>query len=245
MRRTRAVVTMTGLLAMAVVCAAAAADAAGEAPGGKLAPDLKSPTLGRKPPEGAVVLLPFEEGKAPSLDAWDNKTWQAGDDGSIVKGQGDQRTREDLGDVELHLEFNILPGKDGGPPPAEGNSGVYIMDRYEIQILDSYGRKATDNECGAVYRKIAPKVNASLPAGRWQTFDITFHAPRFDDKGAKTQSVRVTLVHNGVKVHDNVEVPGPTGAASGKKEVAKAPLRLQDHGPPVKFRNIWYAKPKD
>lgn len=232
----RLIVWMAGLAVVATAIGAWAAE--------EPAAPAKSPTLGQKPPEGAVVLVVFEQGKAPSLDAWTDASWKAEADGSIVKGKGDLMTKEPLADMQLHLEFCIVPGKDGAPPPAEGNSGVYIMDRYEIQILDSFGRKATDNECGAVYRKIAPKSNASLRAGQWQTYDITFRAPRFDEKGAKAEAARVTVVHNGVKIHDNVEVPGPTGAASGKKEVPKAPLRLQDHGPEVRFRNIWYIKPK-
>jgi hypothetical protein len=227
--------------AFAAVLAVAAglAMAADAMKDGKLPPDYQSPTLGAKPPAGATVLLPYEPGKAPSLDAWTNTTWKADPEGFIVKGKGDQVTRADLGDMQLHAEFNIPPGEDGKKPPSDGNSGLYIMDRYEIQILDTYGAPIADHICGSVYRKIAPTANAALPTGKWQTYDITFHAPKFDSDGKKTASVRVTVVLNGVKVQDNVEVPAPTGAAGKKPEVAKAPLRLQDHGCDVKFRNIW------
>jgi len=204
----------------------------------------KSPTLGKTPPPGAVVLLTFTPGKAPSLEKWSNKTWQAVPEGYIVKGKGNQLTVDKIADMDLHLEFNI-PAREGGKrAKGGGNSGVYIMDRYEIQILNSYGAKPSAGGCGAVYRKIPPRVNASLPTGQWQTFDITFHAPRFDAAGKKTKAARVTLLHNGVRVHDNVEIV-PTGQASNKPEIPENHLRLQDHGAAVKFRNIWYTKPKD
>ena len=209
------------------------------------APTMKrSPTLGKKPPAGAAVLLPFTPGKAPSLEKWSNKTWQVSPEGYMVMGKGNQLTVEKIADMNLHLEFNIPPGDKGKRAKSGGNSGVYLMDRYEIQILDSYGAKPSSNGCGAVYRRIAPKVNASLPAGQWQTFDIVFHAPRFDAAGKKIKSARVTVVHNGATVHDNVEIV-PTGQASNKPEIPENYLQLQDHGCPVKFRNIWYTKPKD
>ena len=204
----------------------------------------KSPTLGKKPPPGAIVLLAFEPGKAPSLEKWSNKTWQALPEGYIVKGKGNQLTVDKIADMDLHLEFNIPAGEGGKQPQGGGNSGVYLMDRYEIQILNSYGGKPSASGCGAVYRSIPPKVNASLPAGEWQTFDITFHAPRFDAAGKKTKSARVTVLHNGVTVHDNVEIV-PTGQASNKPEMPENHLQIQDHGAAVKFRNIWYTKPKD
>lgn len=223
------------------VCSMLLAVAARAAP----APETeKSPTLAKKPPAGAVVLLAFEPGKAPSLEKWDNKAWEVSPDGYAVAGNGNLCTVDKLADMHLHVEFNIPPGEGGKRAKGGGNSGVYLMDRYEIQILDSYGQPATANGCGAVYRRIAPKVNASLPAGEWQTFDITFHAPRFDAAGKKVKAARVTVLHNGVKVHDDVEVV-PTGQASNKPELPENPLRLQDHGCPVKFRNIWYTKPKD
>ncbi len=228
---------LSGLAAFSIVFAGAAR----AAPAPKIG---KSPTLGKKPPAGAVVLLAFEPGKAPSLEKWNNKMWQASPDGYMVKGSGSQYTVDKLADMHLHLEFNIPPGEGGKRAKSGGNSGVYLMDRYEIQILDSYGAKPSPGGCGGVYRRIAPKVNASLPAGQWQTFDIAFHAPRFDAAGKKIKSARVTVLHNGVKVHDDVEIV-PTGQASNKPELPENRLQIQDHGCPVKFRNIWYTKPKD
>ncbi len=195
------------------------------------------PTLGKKPPGGAVVLLKYEPGKKPTFEHW-RKPWKASPEGHVVAGGGDLRTRREFGSMRLHVEFRVpeTPGKKG---QAAGNSGVYIMDRYEVQILDSHGRKPRSNGCGGIYRRIAPDANAALPAGRWQSYDITFHAPRFDAAGDKVRPVHITVVHNGITIHDDVAVPKPTGRASGKPEVAEAPLRLQDHGCPVRFRNVW------
>ena len=233
----RLMMVLAGLAAFSMLCGSVVV----AAPAPKID---KSPTLGKKPPPGAVVLLAFTPGKAPSLEKWSNKTWQALPEGYIVKGQGNQLTVDKIADMDLHLEFNIPAGEGGKRPRGGGNSGVYIMDRYEIQILNSYGSKPSASGCGAVYRRIPPKVNASLPAGEWQTFDITFHAPRFDATGKKIKSARVTVLHNGVTVHDNVEIV-PTGQASNKPEVPENHLQIQDHGAAVKFRNIWYTKPKD
>ena len=233
----RLMMVLAGLAAFSMLCGSVVA----AAPAPKID---KSPTLGKKPPPGAVVLLAFMPGKAPSLEKWSNKTWQALPEGYIVKGKGNQLTVDKIADMHLHLEFNIPAREDGKRAKGGGNSGVYIMDRYEIQILNSYGGKPSAGGCGAVYRRIPPKVNASLPVGEWQTFDITFHAPRFDAAGKKAKSARVTVLHNGVKVHDDVEIV-PTGQASNKPEIPENHLRLQDHGAVVKFRNIWYTKPKD
>jgi len=224
------VIGMTAFVAAGMI--ASAALQAGDAP--EVTP---KPTLGKKPPEGAVVLLKYEPGKKPTFEHW-QKAWQADPGGHVVAGGGDLRTRKTFGSMRLHLEFRVpeMPGKKG---QARGNSGVYIMDRYEIQILDSYGLKPTAGDCGSVYRRIPPKVNACLPAGAWQSYDIEWHAPGFDDAGKKVANARVTVVQNGITIHDDVEVPGPTGAARGKNEVPKAVLRLQDHGNPVCFRNVW------
>jgi hypothetical protein len=120
-----------------------------------------------------------------------------------------------------------------------GNSGVYLMDRYEVQVLDSFGLVPQDNECGGIYKVATPKVKASFPPDVWQTYDITFRAPRFDAQGKKVKNATVTVVQNGLTIHENVEIPGPTGGAVGGPEAKEAPLRLQDHGNPVRFRNIW------
>ena len=194
--------------------------------------------MGAKPPEGAIALIPFTPGKKPTLKRW-NKAWKASPEGYVTVGGGDILTRCAWGSMRLHVEFWIPPGPEGKRAPHGGNSGVYIMDRYEVQILDSHGRKPKSNGCGGIYRRIAPKVNASLPAGRWQSYDIEFHAPRFNAAGKKVRPAHITVLHNSITIHDDVEVSGPTGSASGKKEVPEAPLRLQDHKCPVRFRNVW------
>jgi len=200
--------------------------------------------LGTKPPKGAIALIPYTPGKKPSLEAW-NKEWKADAEGYVTAAGGDIVTRRDFSSMRLHVEFCIPPGPEGKRASHGGNSGIYIMDRYEVQILDSHGQKPQAGGCGGIYRRIAPKVNAALPAGEWQSYDITFHAPRFDAAGNKVRPVHITVVHNGITIHDDVEVPGPTGRASSKKEVAEAPLRLQDHGCPVQFRNVWLLPLKD
>jgi len=211
---------------------------------GKLAQAVRvSPTLGEKPPAGAIVLMAYGEGKPPSLEEWTNAEWKPMPDGSVLVGKGDNRTKRDFGDIRLHLEFMTpyMPDKGG---QGRGNSGVYIQDRYEIQVLDSFGLESKDGDCGGIYKVGAPKVNACLPPGRWQTYDITFTAPRFDAGGKKTANARVTVLHNGKVIHENREIPSPTGGARSKAEVAVAPLRLQDHGNPVRFRNVWVVELK-
>jgi len=205
---------------------------------------VKPPTLGEKPPAGAVVLLPFAEGKKPSLDAWDPPAWTALDDGTMQVAKGDIRTKQEFGDFKLHLEF-WLPYEPAGRSQSRGNSGVYIQDRYEIQILDSFGLVPRESDCGAVYTRVAPKVNACLPPGNWQTYDITFQTPRFDADGKKIKDAVVTVVQNGVTVQDQTVIKSPTGAARNKPEVKKAPIRLQEHQHPVRFRNVWLVELKD
>ncbi|MHC5057290.1 MAG: family 16 glycoside hydrolase [Planctomycetota bacterium] len=200
----------------------------------------RSPTLGKAPPRGAVVLLPMGKGP-PSLEAWQNQNWQALPDGSMQVRKGDNRTRREFGDVQIHLEF-MTPYMPTARGQKRGNSGIYIQDRYEVQVLDSFGLVSKDNDCGGIYKTAVPKVNACLPPLTWQTYDITFHAPRLGGGGNVTKPVEVTVVHNGVTIHENQVVPKPTGGAVSQTPVAKAPIRLQDHGNPVRYRNIWVVE---
>jgi hypothetical protein len=145
----------------------------------------------------------------------------------------DLLTTAQHGDCELHVEFNVAK---------DSNSGVYFQGQYEVQILDSFGKPDKDlkyGDCGGIYNTAPPKANASKAPGEWQTFDVIFQAPRFDAKGKKTANARfVRIIHNGVIIHENVEVKGPTTAALGGPEQARGPLMLQgDHGP-VAFRNL-------
>jgi hypothetical protein len=151
-------------------------------------------------------------------------------------------TKNSYGDCQLHVEFSEpLPAK--GDSQERGNSGVFLMNTYEIQVLDSYENKTyADGQAAAVYGQYPPLVNASRPPGQWQTYDIIFHGPRFDPQGKLLRAARVTVFHNGVLVQDNVELTGPTGHGERppyKPGLDKGPLALQDHGTLVRYRNIW------
>ncbi len=201
--------------------------------------DRKSSTLGAKPPAGALVLLPFGEGP-PSLGAWTNENWHRLPDGSVRVNDGDNLTRREFGDCDLHVEF-MIPYEPAGRGQGRGNSGVYLQNRYEVQVLDSFGLDTASNECGGIYKVAVPKVNASLPPLHWQTYDISFKAPRLDADGSVKKFARMTVRHNGILIHDDVEIPHPTGG--GAEDVAAlGPVKLQDHGNPVRYRNIWLVE---
>jgi hypothetical protein len=158
----------------------------------------------------------------------------------VVPGTGDILTREKFGpDFQLHVEF-WLPLMANQKGQARANSGVYLQGRYEIQVLDSYMNETYANgSCGALYGLIAPSKNASKPPEQWQTYDITFHAPRVDAQGKVVEKGRVTVVHNGVKVIDNGMFDRPTGGELDRNLGMPGPILLQDHGNRVRFRNIW------
>jgi hypothetical protein len=207
----------------------------------------KSPTEGAKPPAGAIVLLAFEPGKAPLLDAWSDMkggpaAWLPQDDGSLLVKGGNIKTRKDFGNVRLHVEFRC-PYMPAGTGQGRGNSGVYLQSRYETQVLDSFGLAPKDNECGGIYSVSAPKVMASFPPGVWQTYDITFRAPKVAD-GKIVEPAVATVAHNGVMIHENVKIDHVTTAGVSGPIVSPAPLMLQDHGNPVRFRNIWLEELK-
>ncbi len=204
-----------------------------------------SPTLGAKAPAGATILLPYSAGaKTTDVSAWTNPNWTVRDDGSMQAGQGDNRTKQEFGDIKLHVEWltPLLPDKRG---QERGNSGVYLQDRYEVQVLDSFGLDSQDNDAGGLYKVSKPSVNAGLPPGTWQTYDITFRAPRLYTDGTQAKPATVTVVFNGTTIQDNVELKSPTGGAASMSPVAKAPLRLQDHHWPVRFRNMWVQELTD
>jgi hypothetical protein len=205
--------------------------------------EKKPPTLGAKPPEGAIVLLPFEEGKAPAMDEWTNPNWKPCEDGSVLAYKGDNKTKKSFGDMKLHIEIRTpyMPKARG---QGRGNSGVYLQDRYEVQVLDSFGLAPQNNDMAAVYSIEAPSQYAALPPGQWQTYDIEYRAPKLDADGKKTQNANVTIVWNGVKVIDHFDIPKTTGGAA-PGEVKEGPIRLQDHGNPVRFRNAWVVPLKE
>jgi hypothetical protein len=160
----------------------------------------------------------------------------------VVPGTGDMRTRRGFGDVQLHIEF-AAPSPPAGEGQDRGNSGVFLMERYEVQVLDSY-RSDTypDGQAGALYGQFPPLVNPARPPGEWNVFDIVFRAPRFDDGGSLQSPARFSVLMNGVLIHDDRALVGPTGHGARRPydpHDARAPIALQDHGSPVRFRNIW------
>jgi hypothetical protein len=202
--------------------------------------ERKSPTLGKHPPAGAVVLLPFEEGKPTNLDQWVKNQWTCQPDGSVLARGGDIGTKQQFGDCKLHVEL-CVPFMPAARGQGRGNSGVYMHGRYEIQVLDSFGLTENPGECAAIYGQKAACVNASLPPGQWQTYDVDFKAPKFDDAGKQIKGAVITVVHNGVKVIDAFETKNVTGGAWGAP-AKTGPVRLQFHGNPVRFRNTWLVE---
>ena len=191
------------------------------------------------PPSDAIVLF---DGK--DLSKWkgaggEEARWKVAEGAMTVNGTGSILTREEFGDVQLHVEW-AAPTEVKGESQGRGNSGVYLQGRYEIQVLDSYNNKTYPNgQAGAFYGHAAPLVNASRPPGEWQTYDIVFHAPKTDDQGT-VQPGSFTVFHNGVLIQDHTPITGEaTTAAQFKGLAPKGPLMLQDHGNPVRFRNIW------
>ena len=171
-------------------------------------------------------------------------------DGALVvtPGSGDIRTREAFGDVQLHIEFRTQT-KPKGDGQGASNSGVFLMERYELQVLDSYRNKTYVNgQAASVYKQYPPLVNASRPPGEWQSYDVLFLAPRFAADGRVQAPARMTVFHNGVLVQDHVTLSGPSGHYARPPYEAhpeKLPIGLQDHAHPVRFRNIWIRELKD
>ena len=192
--------------------------------------ERKSPTLG-KPPKGAIVLF-------------DGSTADNFENGKIVEenllGATGCTSKEKLGDHTLHIEFRtpFMPKSSG---QARGNSGVYMQSRYEVQVLDSFGLDGKNNECGGIYQIAEPIVNMCLPPLSWQTYDIDFTAAKYDDDGKKTENARATIRHNGVVIHDDLELPNGTPGRLPEADSLQG-LFLQNHGNPVAFRNIWVIK---
>lgn len=193
-----------------------------------------SPTMGKSAPANAILTFPSDLTNVS--------------DGLLLAGG---KTAKDLGSFHMHLEF-MQPFKPGRNPSNQdrGNSGIYIFDNYEIQIIDTFaldldtGNNAIATEsantqwCGALYKMKRPDVHMAYPPLRWQTFDIDFQAPEIDG-GKKVRNARITVVHNGIKIHDNIELKTGTGAGAKRKQLAQGPIYFQDHKNPIIFRNIW------
>ena len=204
-----------------------------------------SPTLGKPAPKNATVLLGAD---TANLDAWENirkkrtrfpAEWALTDGVmEVTKGKGNIVTKQSFGSHRLHLEFR-LPLMPGARGQKRGNSGVYVFGRYETQILDSYALAGRDNECGGIYKAGPPRINMCAPPLQWQTYDIDFTAPTFDTNGVKKTNARMTVLHNGVNIQNDIELNGSTPGGVTREEAEKGPLFLQDHSNPVQFRNIW------
>ena len=183
-----------------------------------------------------------------NLDAWENaQNWKIAD-GAMVSGRGDVKTKAAFGDCQLHIEWSA-PVPATGSGQGRGNSGIFLMDTYEIQVLDSFDNKTYfDGQAGAIYKQTPPQVNATLAPGKWNVYDIIWTAPRFQEDGALKSPAYITAIHNGVLILNHFQLKGDTPfhrPPQYNKHADKLPIRLQDHGNPVKFRNIWIREIKD
>jgi hypothetical protein len=195
--------------------------------------ERESPTIGAKPPDGAIILF---DGK--NTDAWEKGKMTG--DGLLIQGT---QTRQKFFSGTLHVEF-ILPYEPKERDQGRGNSGVYLQGRDEVQVLDSFGLEGKNNECGAIYGIAEPIVNMCFPPMTWQTYDIEFTAAQWEN-GKKVKNAMFNLVkHNGVTVHKDQEVTRVTTAAPVGDNAEPGPIYIQDHGHQVRYRNIWFVPAK-
>ena len=205
-------------------------------------PPAVDPGDATRPPSDAIVLFDGRD-----LAAWQGRDGEAAwivADGAVTvaPGAGDIRTRQAFGDVQLHVEWRT-PTTIEGEGQERGNSGVYLMSRYEIQVLDSFeSRTYSNGQAGSIYKQFIPLVNATRPPGEWQTYDIVFMAPRFADDGTLEHPATMTVLHNGVLIQNHVAVKGTImyiGEPEYEHHKPREPLLLQEHGNRVSYRNIW------
>jgi hypothetical protein len=201
-------------------------------------PPVVRPGEGAAPPSDAIVLFDGRD-----LSEWREPLWKVEDGAvTVVAKTGSLVTRRAFGDVQLHIEWRT-PAAVEGEGQGRGNSGIFLMERYEVQVLDSFENSTYVNgQAGSIYKQHAPLVNASRGPGEWQSYDILFLAPRFRPDGTVERPAIFTVLHNGVLIQNHVEVKGTTtyiGEPKYEPHPARAPLSLQDHGNPVSYRNIW------
>ncbi len=210
-------------------------------------PPVVIPSKNNAAPSDAIVLFNGE-----NLDAWvtakDSSAvkWTLNEDGSttVKRGTGAIQTKENFGSVQLHLEWKS-PSEIRGDGQNRGNSGVFLQNRYEIQVLDNNNNDTYVNgQVGSLYKQSIPLAKASSPTGEWNTYDIIYHAPEFNTDGTKTKSATITVIHNGILVQDHVTIKGTTEYIGWPKNNAHgdAPISLQDHDSEVSYRNIWLRK---
>jgi hypothetical protein len=197
----------------------------------------KSPSLGAAAPAGANVLFDGSNKDKFKGGTLDEKT-------HVLNTMGqDIVTKDKFTNYTMHIEF-MLAYRPEARGQGRGNSGFYQVDLYEVQVLDSFGLDGKNNECGGVYTKAEPKLNMCYPPLVWQTYDVEFKSAIAGPDGKKTQNARLTVKHNGVVIHDNLEINGPTGGARQEPEGTPGPIKLQGHGNPTQFRNIWIVEQK-
>lgn len=211
-------------------------------------PPVVTPGENNAPPSDAIVLF-----DGASTSEWEMVNdgsplkWEVSDGAMTVKPKtGAIRTKREFGDFQLHIEWRT-PSEVVGKGQGRGNSGIFLQSRYELQVLDSYNNATYSNgQAGSIYKQHMPLVNASRGPGEWQTYDVIYTAPRFNEDGIRTSPARVTVLHNGVLIQNNVAILGTTEYRRMPQNVAhgKAPLMLQDHSNPVSYRNIW-VRPLD
>ena len=215
----------------------------------------ESPTAGLLPSKDAVILFdgsgfdewmhPNRSGEEPAYVIID-KAMQIHSGEKRINGKrqkNDLVTKRSFSSIQMHFEF-FIPYQPSNRSQGRGNSGLFLQDFYEVQILDSYGSDGLWNDCGALYKMSPPKVNACYPPGQWQTYDITYESPVYNASGKKISNAFITVIHNGVIIHHHTELVHPTANSQAQRKkdfapAAPAPLKIQDHSNPVKFRNIW------
>ena len=208
-------------------------------------PAVVDPGVINAPPSDAIILF-----DGTDLDAWQTESGESAPwklvDGAVevVGGSGNIYSKAEFTDVQLHIEW-ATPAEVESESQGRGNSGVFLMDRYEVQVLDSYNNPTYPNgQAASVYKQHIPLVNASRAPGEWQTYDIIFTAPRFSENGRLLNPAYVTVLHNGVLVQNHVTIQGPTQfiGLPNYQAHGPAPIRLQDHSNPVRYRNIWVRR---
>lgn len=205
-------------------------------------PEIVNIGKNNEPPSDAIVLFDKED-----MSKWEGVKgvtgWKAnGDFFTVEPKTGDIKTIQKFGDIQLHIEWRT-PKKVKGKGQGRGNSGIFLQERYEVQVLDSYDNETYYNgQAGSIYKQSIPLVNVCKPNGEWQSYDIIFIAPRFNENGELKSPGYLTVFQNGILIQYHVELKGSTeyiGAPSYKKHNLKESIRLQDHGNPVSYRNIW------
>ncbi len=209
-------------------------------------PPTVIPNFKHGAPSDAIILF-----NGSNLDHWEHSktkekaTWHLNADGSmsVRNKSGDIQTKQNFGSVQLHIEWKS-PKDIAGKGQSRGNSGIFLQGKYEVQVLDNNDNETYVNgQVGAVYKQHIPLAKASVPSGEWNTYDIIYHAPKFNKKGEKIKSASLTVLHNGVLIQDHVEIKGTTPYIGWPKNPphGKGPIKLQDHGDNsrVSYRNIW------